>query len=112
MRAGDANLDGRVDRHDIDPFVLGLAAPDAYQARFGIPAVRAGDGDGDGDFDFDDIAAFVRQLSSDSRTQRTQSAGQGRSRGTGPSATIASTERQARPAARHGRVAVPRSTAR
>jgi hypothetical protein len=61
--AGDMNLDGGVDLHDVDPFVLGLSQAAAYQARFGVPATHVGDMDGDGDLDFDDIGPFVQLLS-------------------------------------------------
>ena len=51
--------DADVDFDDIDPFVLGLTDPPAYQALFGVPAALKGDCDHDADQDFDDIACFV-----------------------------------------------------
>lgn len=59
---GDMDLDGDVDFDDIDPFVLGLNDPVAYESNYGISPATAGDTDGDGDFDFDDIPGFVTLL--------------------------------------------------
>jgi hypothetical protein len=59
---GDMDIDGDVDFDDIDPFVIGLLVPSAYETMFGEPPAARGDGDGDGVFDFDDIPQFVRAL--------------------------------------------------
>ncbi len=61
---GDLDCDGDVDFDDIDPFVLGLQAPDQYESTFGLPPSVKGDTDGDGDLDFDDIDGFVDILNS------------------------------------------------
>ena len=60
---GDLDCDGDVDFHDINPFVLALSDPVAYQAAYPGCDILNGDCDGDGDVDFDDINAFVALLS-------------------------------------------------
>jgi hypothetical protein len=42
---GDMNFDGQVDTDDISEFILGLTDPDAYEARYGVPAWWRGDND-------------------------------------------------------------------
>ncbi len=61
-RPGDLNCDGAVDFGDINPFVLILTDPGAWQAEFpGCPAAN-GDVNGDGAVDFADINPFVALL--------------------------------------------------
>ena len=60
---GDLDCDGDVDFDDINPFVLALSDPVAYQAAYPNCNILNGDCDGDGDVDFDDINAFVALLS-------------------------------------------------
>ncbi len=59
---GDLNCDGIVDFDDINPFVLALSNPAAYQAAYPDCNILNGDCDNDGDVDFDDINAFVALL--------------------------------------------------
>ena len=59
---GDLNCDGVIDFDDINPFVLALSDPVAYQAAYPNCDILNGDCDGDGDVDFDDINAFVALL--------------------------------------------------
>ncbi len=59
---GDLDCDGDVDFDDINPFVLALSDPAAYQAQFPGCLWLNGDCDGDGDVDFDDINVFVALL--------------------------------------------------
>ncbi|OHB77660.1 MAG: hypothetical protein A2W31_14090, partial [Planctomycetes bacterium RBG_16_64_10] len=56
---GDMDLSGTIDRDDVDDFALGLAAPAAYQARYGVPSSLRGDTNYDLRLDFDDIDRFV-----------------------------------------------------
>ena len=59
---GDLDCDGDVDFDDIEPFVLALSDPAAYELAYpGCPLPNA-DTDGDGDVDFDDINPFVALL--------------------------------------------------
>lgn len=60
---GDLDCDGYIDFDDIDPFVLALSDPVAYQAAYPNCNYLNGDCDNDGDVDFDDINAFVALLS-------------------------------------------------
>jgi hypothetical protein len=60
---GDLNCDGVLDFGDINPFVLALSDPGAYQAAYPDCNRLNGDADGDGDVDFDDINPFVGILS-------------------------------------------------
>jgi hypothetical protein len=60
---GDLNCDGVIDFDDINPFVLALSDPVAYQAAYPNCNLLNGDCDFDGDVDFDDINAFVALLS-------------------------------------------------
>ncbi len=60
---GDTNCDGVVDFDDINPFVLALSDPDAYQAAYPDCFASSADCDGDGDVDFEDINPFVALLS-------------------------------------------------
>ncbi len=59
---GDLNCDGLLDADDIDPFVLALSGPDAYNAGFPGCSRMLGDIDGNGQVDFDDIDPFVAAL--------------------------------------------------
>ncbi len=59
---GDLNNDGTVDFGDINPFILALADPDAYQATYGFPAAQAGDLNCNGAADFGDINPFIALL--------------------------------------------------
>jgi glucose/arabinose dehydrogenase len=61
-RKGDMNNDGTVDFGDINPFVLALSDPAAYQAQYGYPPAQAGDLNCDGSADFGDINPFVALL--------------------------------------------------
>ncbi len=56
---GDLNCDGVVDFDDINPFVLALSDPQAYQAAYPDCRLLNGDCNEDGVVDFDDINAFV-----------------------------------------------------
>jgi hypothetical protein len=60
----DLNCDGVVDFDDINPFVLAISDPGAYETQYPDCFWLAGDCDSDGDVDFDDINAFVALLSS------------------------------------------------
>jgi hypothetical protein len=60
---GDLNCDGVLDFDDINPFVLALSDPVAYQAAYPECYVENADCNGDGVVDFDDINAFVALLS-------------------------------------------------
>ncbi len=60
---GDLNCDGAVDFGDINPFVLILSDPAAWQAAYpGCPTLN-GDIDGNGTVGFEDINPFVTLLS-------------------------------------------------
>ncbi len=59
---GDMNCDGLVGFGDINPFVLALSDPTAYQQAFPNCAITNGDIDGDGTVDFADINPFVGLL--------------------------------------------------
>jgi hypothetical protein len=62
---GDMNHDGLVNNQDINPFVLALTNPTAYQAQFpGYDYQSAGDLSGDGLFNNQDINPFVTRLTS------------------------------------------------
>jgi hypothetical protein len=56
---GDLNCDGAVDFGDINPFVLALSSPAAYEAAYPDCDLFHGDIDGDGALDFGDINPFV-----------------------------------------------------
>ena len=56
---GDLNCDQSVDAFDIDPFVLALTAPDAYEAAFPGCNITLADIDGDGAVSLFDIDPFV-----------------------------------------------------
>jgi hypothetical protein len=60
--AADTNCDGTIDFRDINPFVLALSNPGAYQDAY--PTCRPSNSDinGDGTVDFGDINPFVRLL--------------------------------------------------
>ena len=60
---GDMNGDGRVDRDDVDVFVLALADPQAYARRYPqLDRVARGDFNDDGVLDWADIEHFVEQV--------------------------------------------------
>jgi hypothetical protein len=59
---GDLNCDGVVDFDDINPFVLALTEPAAYESAYPDCDWMNGDCDADGTVDFDDINAFVALL--------------------------------------------------
>ncbi len=56
---GDTNCDGSIDFFDIDPFLLALFNPAAYQTAFPACTVSSADTNGDGSIDFFDIDAFL-----------------------------------------------------
>ncbi|TWT43914.1 hypothetical protein RAS1_03140 [Phycisphaerae bacterium RAS1] len=60
---GDMNCDGNVDILDINPFILALADPAAYQAAYPACKLENGDINGDGQVNVLDINAFVALLS-------------------------------------------------
>lgn len=60
---GDLNCDYAVDHYDVDPFVLALANPAVYAARYPDCDPRTGDINGDGWVDFGDINPFIELLS-------------------------------------------------
>lgn len=59
---GDLNCDYLVDAGDINPFVLALGNPSAYQAAYPDCDIRLADWNLDGRVDFDDINPFVAGL--------------------------------------------------
>ncbi len=59
---GDLNCDGFVSFGDINPFVLALSNPAAYQAQYPHCNIMNADINGDGRVDFADINPFVRLL--------------------------------------------------
>jgi hypothetical protein len=59
---GDLDCNGILDFDDVDPFVLGMSNPAAYEAQYGMSPDVKGDMDGDGDQDFDDIPCFTSAL--------------------------------------------------
>jgi len=61
--AGDLNCDGLVGFGDINPFVLLLSNPAAWQATYPDCPILNGDINGDGAVDFGDINPFVALLS-------------------------------------------------
>jgi hypothetical protein len=62
-RRGDRNGNGLRNYDDIDPFVLALSDPAAYQAAFPNCNILNGDCNGDGLVNFADIDPFVALLS-------------------------------------------------
>ena len=56
--AADMDCDGDVDFDDINPLILAISDPNAYQAQFPNCNLLNGDLDGDGDVDFDEIDYF------------------------------------------------------
>jgi hypothetical protein len=60
---GDVNCDGAVNFGDINPFVLALNDPAAYQAAYPDCPLANRDINGDGSFNFADINPFVLLLS-------------------------------------------------
>ncbi len=63
VRRGDLNCDATIDFGDINPFVLALSDPAAWQATFPGCPVLNGDINADGSVDFGDINPFVALLS-------------------------------------------------
>ena len=63
VRRGDVNCDGAVGFGDINPFVLLLSNPTAWQAEYPACPMLNGDINGDGTVGFDDINPFVALLS-------------------------------------------------
>lgn len=61
---GDLNCDGSVGFADINPFILALSNPAAYQTAFQGCPVQNADINGDGEVDFADINGFVNLLGS------------------------------------------------
>jgi len=61
---GDMNCDGKVDNFDIDPFVLALTDPNAYQIKYPNCNYTNADINGDGKVDNFDIDPFVQMLTS------------------------------------------------
>ena len=59
---GDLNCDGILDAFDIDPFVLALTSPQAYQLAFPDCNIMNADINGDGEIDAFDIDPFVELL--------------------------------------------------
>jgi hypothetical protein len=59
---GDVNCDGTVDAFDIDPFVMALVDPDAFQAAYPACSLSHADINGDGAVNAFDIDAFVQCL--------------------------------------------------
>ncbi len=62
LLVGDLNCDGTVDFGDINPFVLRLGDPAAYQAAYPDCPAANGDINGDGSVDFGDINPFIALL--------------------------------------------------
>ena len=62
---GDMNCDGMLDTFDIDPFVVALATPDAYNDRFPDCDINRADVNGDGLLDAFDIDPFADLLGND-----------------------------------------------
>jgi hypothetical protein len=62
FRLGDMNCDAVVNGYDIDPFVLALTDPVAYQGQYHLLATLHGDIDGDGAVNGYDIDPFVELL--------------------------------------------------
>jgi hypothetical protein len=60
---GDLNCDGSVGFGDINPFVLRLSDPAAYQTAYPDCPDANGDINGDGNVNFGDINPFVALLS-------------------------------------------------
>ena len=61
---GDANCDGVVNSFDIDPFVLALTDPAAWEGTYGgaCTALCVGDCNGDGAVNSFDIDPFVELM--------------------------------------------------
>lgn len=62
VHLGDMNLDGTVDAFDIDPFVVALVDPVAYQNYYHFDPVTVGDINQDGVLNVFDIDPFVHLL--------------------------------------------------
>jgi|GEM_PF-4785120 len=62
LTIGDLNCDGALNEHDVDPFVLALAVPNRYEARYPDCTRQRADINGDGYVDFGDITPFVLLL--------------------------------------------------
>ncbi len=59
---GDLNCDGAVDFYDINPFVLLLSDPQAWQQQYPRCHRLNGDCNADGQVNFEDINPFVALL--------------------------------------------------
>jgi len=66
IETGDLNLDGRQNNLDINPFVLALTDPSAFEDQFNADPAGVGDLNGDGELNNLDINPFVEQLTSGS----------------------------------------------
>ena len=64
LQPGDVNCDGRVDSFDIDPFVLALTSPAAYELAYPDCDISTADIDDSGAVNTFDIDPFVEILSS------------------------------------------------
>lgn len=62
---GDLNCDGAVNAFDIDPFVLALTSPAAYQVAFPDCDINLADINSDGEINAFDIDPFVELLTGD-----------------------------------------------
>ena len=62
---GDMDNNGSLDFDDLNPMVLALTDPVAYEATYGIPPIQNGDIDGNGGVDFDDINPLLVLLTGD-----------------------------------------------
>lgn len=58
-QVGDVNCDGTIDFFDIDPFVVALTSPAAYESSYPDCSHALADTNGDGNVDFFDIDPFV-----------------------------------------------------
>jgi len=59
---GDMNCDGVIDTEDVEPFVMALVDPAAYQAAYPACQILRGDMDSNGGVDGADIAGFLEVL--------------------------------------------------
>jgi hypothetical protein len=60
--SADMDFDGDVDFDDIPAFLTGLNDASAYMARYGVPALLAGDANGDGTIDANDAEPLASIL--------------------------------------------------
>ena len=59
---GDVNCDRRTDFFDIDPFILALLDPPAYDAQYSFCRLDLADMNADGSVTFLDIDGFIAAL--------------------------------------------------